>query len=240
MKLADFRSMTFDCYGTLVDWEGGIERALAPWKRRHKLDADNAELLRAFSEVEWEHERPSPAPLYTDVLRQNLAAMARRFGVAVDPDERDILIAGVRASEPFPDTVEALRYLKRHFKLGILSNIDNESLRGHTLPKLGIEWDLLVTAEDVRSYKPDPPHFDRAVERLDAAGIAKPQMLHLGQSRRHDCAAAKSYGWGGTVWVDRYHKKRGIGASGAAAVEPDLRVTSLAELVEMHRREVRA
>jgi 2-haloacid dehalogenase len=238
MKVSDFRSMTFDCYGTLVDWEDPIGRALVDWARREGIAVKQSELLMLFSQVEWINERARPAPLYPEILRQNLRGIAERLRAVVKPGDTDLLVDAIRTCKPFADTVDALRYFKRFYKMGILSNIDDQTLIKYTVPQLGIDWDIIVTAERVGAYKPDRPHFDRAAELLGDMGVRKSQMLHLGQAVMHDCAASKAYGFGGAIWVDRYRDKPGTGAVlYACEGAEDLRVGCLAELVELHKQE---
>jgi len=241
IKLTAFRSMTFDCYGTLVDWETPVGRALKSWSEREGLNTTEHQLLELFAQSEWINERARPAQLYSEVLRRNLAGIAERLGRTVKSADQDILLEAVRTSEPFKDTVAALKYLKQYYKLGILSNIDNETVFDHTIPKLDVEWDLVVTAENVGAYKPDRPHFAAAMDILEKAGLRRSEMLHLGQAVLHDCCASKAFGFGGAIWVDRYSGKEGTGAVlFAAAGCEDLKVGSLQELADLHRQEVRA
>jgi len=238
IRLSGFKSMTFDCYGTLVDWEAPLEKALLRWSTKSNLNISGAELLELFAQSDWVSERKTPGALYTQILRDNLRGVASRLGTILDPNDEDILTEAVRSAEPFSDTVESLLYLKKYFKLGVLSNIDNTTFHQHTSPKLGVDWDLVITAEDVGSYKPDKPHFAEAKKRLGAAGLQTSEMLHLGVATLHDCVAAKAFGFGGAVWVDRYHEKEGPGAAMFIGGSEDLRVASLAELTEIHRNEM--
>lgn len=235
LRLSRFAALTFDCYGTLIDWETGILAALAPWARRHGLEARDDELLRAYGEAETRLERIRPALTYPDVLRRVLGELAARFGVAVARADQDAFAASIRDWPAFPDTAEALRYLKRHYRVAIVSNVDRRSF-AFTRVRLGIDPDFVVTADDVGAYKPDRPHFERALERLAGLGVERRGLAHVAQSLYHDIAPARALGIA-TVWVDRRQGQAGAGAVPPAAAEPDLRVASLRELVALHAAE---
>lgn len=236
MKLTDFAALTFDCYGTLIDWESGILGFLRAWAARHGVEANDEALLEAVGEAEARHEKVRPAFVYSEVLRRVHGDVAERFGVPRDAGEEQAYADSVRDWPAFEDTVEGLTHLKRFYKLAILSNVDHRSF-AFSRPKLGVELDVLVTAEDVGAYKPDRPHFDRALEILRGMDIERRHVLHVAQSLYHDIGIASSLGLR-TVWIDRYHKKRSTGAVPAAEAKPDLRVTSLAELVLLHRKQL--
>jgi 2-haloacid dehalogenase len=143
----------------------------------------------------------------------------------------------VPAWPAFPDTVEALAYLKRHFRLVILSNTDNRSFAGSNV-KLGVTFDSICTAEDIGSYKPDPRNFDVMLERLAAMGIAPGEILHVAESLFHDHGPANRAGLA-SAWIHRRHAQGGFGATMDPGKTPkvDFRFTSMAELVAAHRRE---
>jgi 2-haloacid dehalogenase len=184
------RWMTFDCYGTLLDWQSGFRRLLAP-VAGERLDA----LVEAFHAVEPQVERE--VTLYKDVLREGLARAAARAGIEL-PD-RDALVDGWHTLEAFPDTVPALRELQAGgWKLGILTNCDDD-LFASTRAALGVEIDHVVTAEQVGSYKPAPGHF----ERFEAeTGVAREHWVHAAVSWWHDMVPAQALGLR-RVWVDR-------------------------------------
>jgi 2-haloacid dehalogenase len=184
------RWITFDCYGTLLDWQGGFRRLLAP-VAGERLGA----LVEAFHAVEPEVERE--LTLYKDVLREALARAAERAGVSL-PD-RDLLVDGWHTLEAFPDTVPALRELQAQgWKLGILTNCDDDLFES-TRSALGVEIDLVVTAEQVGSYKPALGHFDRFEAET---GVARENWVHAGVSWWHDMVPASELGLR-RVWVDR-------------------------------------
>ena len=199
--------MTFDCYGTLLDWQSGFRRLLAP-VAGERIDA----LVQAFHEVEPEVERE--VTLYKDVLREGLARAAARAGVEV-PD-RDLLVDGWHTLAAFPDTVPALRELQgQGWKLGILTNCDDDLFES-TRAALGVEIDLVVTAEQVGSYKPALGHF----ERFEAeSGVAREDWVHVAVSWWHDMVPAKELGLR-RVWVDR--EGSGHDASIVTARVPDM------------------
>ena len=182
--------MTFDCYGTLLDWQSGFRRILTP-VAGERIDA----LVEAFHAVEPEVERE--VSLYKDVLREAVARAATRAGVSL-PD-RDLLVDGWHTLESFPDAVAALRELQAQgWKLGILTNCDDDLFES-TRPALGVEIDLVVTAEQVGSYKPALGHFER-FEAL--SGVAREDWVHAAVSWWHDMVPAQELGLR-RVWVDR-------------------------------------
>ena len=238
MRLTDFAALTFDCYGTLIDWESGILAALAPWRRRAGLTLHDEALLTLFSEIESRLEAEHPTLLYSDLLTELLKEMGRRSGAAASEAEAASFGQSVKDWPAFPDSAESLAYLKRHYRLAILSNVDRASF-AHSRRKLGQEFDLVVTAEDVGSYKPALKHFEVGLARLAGMGIAKHKVLHTAQSLFHDHVPAKKMGLA-SFWIDRRASKTGTGATKPPPeqVTPDWTAPSLAAMVEMHRREI--
>jgi 2-haloacid dehalogenase len=208
------RWMTFDCYGTLLDWQTAFRRILEP-VAGGRIDA----LVSAFHEVEPEVQRDLPTALYKDILREGVTRAAARAGTELD---RELLVDGWHTIEPFPDTVAALEALRRDgWKLGILTNCDDD-LFASTRAALGVEPDLVVTAEQVRAYKPAPPHF----ERFEAeSGVDRANWVHAAVSWWHDMVPARTLGIR-RVWVDR--EDSGHDASIVTARVPDM--ASLARL----------
>ncbi len=233
-----YKVLTFDCYGTLIDWETGIEAVVRPWLATAGNPAPLDLVITCFALHQAKHQQTRPTLLYPDVLRRTWRDIEGTFGWDENRDHAEAFAASVSAWPPFPDTIESLRYLAGFYKLGILSNVDNASLRG-TLDLLGVPIDLTVTAEDVASYKPGRPHFERAIEQLGGMGIAKHEILHVAQSKHHDIAPAREFGLT-RVWVNRRYDKRGSGATLATSAEPDLTVNSLAELVALHKARAHA
>ncbi len=222
------RALTFDCYGTLVDWESGIARDL-----RAGLDptlrVGDEQLLRWYAEAETGSEG-GPFRSYREVLREALEGVGRRAGVAVRNPEA--LVAGLERWPLFADTSKALQRLKRHFLLCVVSNVDRD-LFARTEKQLGVVLDQVVTADEVRSFKPASPHFEEAIRRL---GAPHDSIVHVAQSLHHDILPASVLGLA-TVWVDRRAGRPG-GATPPVEREarPDLRVTSLAELADLVER----
>jgi len=235
MRLSDFNALSFDCYGTLIDWETGLLEALKPLRDRSGVSDDD--LLTAYGEAEHEVEVEHPGLIYSQLLEKVHATLCRRLGVAEDRDEAAKLGASVGDWPAFADSPDALRYLKQHFKLVILSNVDRASFAGSNR-RLGVEFDHIFTAQDIGSYKPDPRNVEYLVARLDEAGIAKSELLHVAQSLYHDHVPANRMGIA-SAWIDRRHDKPGGGATVLPEPMPhfDFRFTSMAELADAHRRE---
>ena len=240
MKLTDFKALTFDCYGTLIDWETGIWNALQPLLSEGHLKIGREEALDAFGRLEKEQEEETPSLRYSTLLAVVHARLAKRWGARIFADLNDRFGASVAEWPAFPDTAEALAYLKRHFKLVILSNVDRVSFAASN-KKLGVNFDAIYTAEDIGSYKPDPRNFAYLVEHMEAdLGIGRSEILHTAQSLRHDHAPAEKARLA-RAWIDRRFDKKGTGATGEPAKPPklDFHFRSLAEFAEAHRNEAR-
>jgi 2-haloacid dehalogenase len=235
MDLTDFSTLTFDCYGTLIDWESGILAVLRPWAAKHEINADDDTLLESFGRHETRVQQATPAMLYPDVLRQTMRNIGAEFGHDAWADEADALGTSVKDWPAFPDSVEALAYLKDHYKLVVLSNIDNESF-GHSNRRLAVKFDAVVSAEDVGSYKPNPDNFTALIARLSGMGIKPDDVLHTAQSLYHDIAPARNADLK-TCWINRRHDKFGTGATPPTAAWPDMEKQSMADLVRAHRLE---
>ena len=238
MRLSDFRALTFDCYGTLIDWERGIIAALQPLLRQAKKPVTPDDALAAFARHEQRLESEQPTMLYRDLLAAVHHAMAQDWGVPGDAAADRRFGESIPDWPPFPDTVQALHYLKQHFKLGILSNVDRESFRA-TNAKLGVAFDLICTAQDVGSYKPARANFDYLLARLGESGITQAETLHVAESLYHDHAPANAIGLA-SAWIHRRHASGGYGATSAPpdGVHYSFRFTSLEELAAAHRREI--
>ena len=237
MKLSDFRALTFDCYGTLIDWETGILAGLQPLAARAGGKLPDDAILEAFARHEAAQEAETPDMLYSKLLSVVHARIAKEWGVAITAEEDARFGASVPDWPAFPDSAEALGYLKQHFKLGILSNVDRESFKGSNR-RLGVEFDWIVTAQDVGSYKPSLRNFERMISTLAADGVAKGEILHTAESLFHDHVPANKMGLA-SAWVFRRHDKEGFGATSRPAEMPriDFRLNSLADMAEAHRRE---
>ena len=235
MKLADFDVLSFDCYGTLIDWESGLYAALAPLLARGGGELSRDAVLQAFASLESRQQAVTPAMPYSALLTRVHGQLAVARGVPPDPVE-DARFGGSVGDWPaFPDTVEALRYLKQHFRLVILSNVDRASFQA-TNERLGVMFDAIYTAGDIGSYKPDPRNFAYLLARLNEQGVARGKILHVAQSLFHDHVPANAAGLA-SAWIDRRHDAGGWGATApvSADVRYDFRFTSLGALAEAHR-----
>lgn len=232
MDLSGIRALSFDCYGTLIDWESGLVAALQPWATRTGIDLDREELLSAFGAVETVVEREQPDLRYPLVLAETLRRMSATFGVSASDEEAAVFGASVPDWPAFPDSAEALARLKERFKLIILSNVDRASFaRSNT--KLGVEFDLVVTAEDVGSYKPDHRNFDRLFADLATIGVARSELVHVAESLYHDHGPAQQLDLP-SVWIHRRAGKEGTGATHPpeGVAEPAWRYPSMAAFAD--------
>lgn len=239
MKLTDFEVLTFDCYGTLIDWEAGIANALGPWAKSKGLDVDQENIVKHFGMFETVVQGETPDKLYPDILAEVLTRIAGHWKVEATPEECKAFGKSVGDWPAFPDSVEALAYLEKHYRLVILSNIDRESF-AKSEDRLGVEFDLICTAQDVGSYKPDPRNFDYLTEQVAAMGFEKDKILHTAESQHHDIIPGKAHGLA-TAWIHR-RAERGGGYGATAVPEapatPDFVTTSMAGFVEMHKAEL--
>ena len=240
MKLTDFRVLTFDCYGTLIDWETGIHTALQPLLQRGGVTLPRDKALEIFGRHEAAQEAETPAMVYSELLGVVHRRIGAEIGVASTPAEDAAFGASVPEWPAFADTVSALQYLKKYYKLVILSNVDRESFKGSNR-RLGVAFDAIYTAQDVGSYKPNPANFTYLLEHLAAAGHQKSEILHTAQSLFHDHAPARSFGLAG-AWIDRRHDSQGWGATPPAPEHAayDFRFSSLAAMMKAHQDEIRA
>jgi len=235
VKLSDFTTLTFDCYGTLIDWETGLLAELRPWLAKGSAVPTDDELLAAFGAEESRCQTATPSKLYPEILADAFLALARQWTWPVSQDDARAFGASVGRWPAFADSAASLQYLKRHYKLVILSNVDHASF-ARSNEKLQVDFDRVFTAQDIGSYKPDPRNFDYLLRELSALGIGKDQILHTAQSLFHDIVPAKALGLR-TMWVNRRKGREGGGATPAASVRPDAEVASLADLVALHRAE---
>ena len=240
MRLQDFDALTFDCYGTLIDWEQGITSVLAPWLKENGLMIGNDEILAAFAELEPKHQAETPDKLYPDVLAAVYLDLGKRWRIPADIDDAVAFGQSIGRWPAFPDSAASLQYLKGHYKLVILSNVDRTSF-AESNKKLGVSFDKIITAQDVGSYKPDPRNFEYLISELADMGIEKKKILHTAQSLFHDIAPAQAAGLH-TAWVNRRKGKAGGGATASLlhSVAPDFEVASLKEFVDKHQAELQA
>jgi 2-haloalkanoic acid dehalogenase type II len=238
MKLTDFNVLTFDCYGTLIDWESGMIEALKPLTARAGRELDRNEILQAHARHESSQQEWTPAKRYRDLLPVVYKRLAEEWGVAVTEDECIAYGRSVKDWPAFGDSAEALQYLKRHYKLVILSNVDNESFAS-SRRKLGVDFDAVYTAEDVGSYKPSDRNFRYMLEKLGTIGVEKSRILHTAESLFHDHGPANRHGLA-SCWIYRRHADEGFGATMHPGDMPkvDFRFNSMADLAEAHRKEL--
>jgi 2-haloacid dehalogenase len=230
LDLDRFDALTFDCYGTLIDWESGILAALRAPLAAHGIAEADDDVLAAFARHEAEIEA-GPYRRYRDVLGEVLAAMVGHFGAEAGADERAAFGGSVVDWPAFPDSAAALAALHERFKLGVITNCDDD-LFAASQQKLGVEFDYLVTAQQARRYKPNPRGFELMFERV---GLPPARILHVAQSLFHDHVPAKALGLS-TVWVNRRAGRPGSGATPPAEATPDLVVPDMASLAGLAAR----
>jgi 2-haloacid dehalogenase len=228
MKLTDFEALSFDCYGTLIDWEAGLAAVLTPWAREHRLTVSTGELLERYADAEARHEEETPGALYPEILAAAMRSLGAAFGVDVSPEDRRRLATSVADWPAFHDSPGALAALAQRYKLIILSNVDRESFAGSNA-RLGVHFDAVITAQDVGSYKPSPRNFEVLLSTVGALGVADGRLLHVAQSLFHDHVPARRLGLP-TVWIDRRGARSGWGATPAPGIEvtPDWTFDSMA------------
>ncbi|KAK0386142.1 hypothetical protein NLU13_5979 [Sarocladium strictum] len=206
--LTSFKCLTFDCYGTLIDWESGIWNALSPLNQQlpqaHELKDDRYGMLKKIVSHEMAVQKSRPDALYSAVLAEAYGNLAKELGLAASEEEKTKYGQSVGDWPAFPDTLEALKRLQKHYKLVILSNVDRESF-GRTLQKQfpGLTFDAIYTAQDVGSYKPDLRNFHYLIEHCDKdLGVKKEDIIHTAQSLMHDHVPAKEVGLV-SAWIER-------------------------------------
>ena len=218
--------LTFDCYGTLIDWESGIFSALRPVLAAHGKSISDADLLALYGEFEAKIEGGQYLQ-YRDVLRSVVRAFGERLEFVPTQVEMDALPDSVPRWQPWPDTVAALKRLATRFRLSIISNIDDD-IFARTREWLPVEFESVTTAQQARCYKPGPEIFQMALKK---ASVTPDQIVHVGQSIYHDVLPAQSFRLA-TVWVNRPSPRAGIGAVRPASGKPDLEVSDVATLAE--------
>ena len=220
-----FDALTFDCYGTLIDWEAGIMAALRAVLPAEMGDTDDEALLVEYANAEATLEAGGYRR-YREIAGEAMAAVARAHGAAPTPDDVARLGGSVVDWPAFPDSHDALARLKTRFRLGVLTNCDDD-LFAASAARLGVDFDWVVTAQQVGSYKPDERNFAALIARLGADGVPQPRILHVAQSLFHDHAPAQRLGLR-TVWIDRRKGRAGAGATPPAAARPDATFPSMA------------
>lgn len=222
-----YEVLTFDCYGTLIDWEQGILAAVRPVLEAHGVSVGDDAILECYAGLESAAEQ-GPFRPYKAILQQVMQGFGERWQFVPSQHALQSLAASVAHWPPFPDTVAALEKLSQRYRLAIISNID-ENLFAQSARHLQVSFDWIITAERTRSYKPALHNFQVALEHI---GRPKTSILHVAQSLYHDIAPASQLGLS-TVWVNRRHGQTGTGATPVAQATPDLEVPDLASLVSL-------
>lgn len=228
LDLSRFDTISFDCYGTLIDWESGILAALRPWRDRQAAPPTDAALLAAFGANERAVQSATPGLIYPQVLAEVLRRMSRDLGAEVSEDDAAAFGASVPDWPAFDDSHDALTRLAARFRLYVLSNVDRASFAG-SQDRLGVTFTGVVTAQDVGAYKPDPRNFVAMIAKVEADGGTKAQHLHVGEALHHDVAPGQAAGLP-VVWIDRRAgQDRDTRASGPERtdVTPDATFTSM-------------
>jgi 2-haloacid dehalogenase len=224
LNFDNFEVLTFDCYGTLIDWESGIWEALQPTLTNHRIAITKDYALELYGELESEAEGGEYHE-YKMVLRLVLEGLGSRLDFTPTPLELRHFSESVKDWPAFPDSARALRALKKTFKLAIISNIDDD-LFAFSAERLQVQFDWIITAQQAKSYKPSLNNFHLAFQRI---GLPADRILHVAQSLFHDMVPAKALGLS-TVWINRRHDQAGFGATPPAQAQPDLEVPDLQSL----------
>ena len=237
MRLSDFKALTFDVYGTLIDWESGMIAGLKPLTDRAEPTLSRDEILQAHALHESTQQTYTPAMRYQDLLPLVYRRLAEQWGVSVNWAECLTYGQSVKQWPAFADSAASLAYLKQHFKLVVLTNTDNDSFM-HSQMKLKVDFDGIYTAEDIGSYKPAERNFDYMLEKLATQGIEKHEILHTAESMFHDHEPANRFGLT-CCHIYRRFDQEGFGATMTPCEMPkwQFRFNSMADLVKAHQAE---
>jgi 2-haloacid dehalogenase len=232
MNLRDYKILTFDVYGTLIDWESGMVNALKPLTDQRIDPLSRDEILQAHAFHESTTQRWTPDKPYTELLAVVYRRLAEEWNISVSWEECQAYGLSVRQWPAFDDSRAALARLKKHIKLAVLTNTDNISFQGSSA-RLGIDFDGVYTAEDIGSYKPSARNFEYMLEQLAHRGIQKHEILHVAESMFHDHEPANRFGLK-NCWIYRRHNKDGFGATMNPGDIPhvDMQFNSMAELAD--------
>ena len=235
MKLTDFKALTFDVYGTLIDWESGMVAGLKPLADKVGRKMSRNDILEAHARHESCQQLQTPGKRYQDLLPIVYRRLAEEWGVQAQWRECVAYGQTVKNWPAFPDSAEALQYLKQHFKLVVLSNVDNDSF-SYSKEKLGVEFDAIYTADDVGSYKPDDRNFDYMLDKISTISVTKVEILHTAESMFHDHAPANRYGLA-SCHIYRRHQQEGFGATMTPEKIPEIqfRFNSMGEMAQAVR-----
>jgi len=238
MKLTDFNTLTFDCYGTLIDWESGMINALKPLSDQLVEPLSRNHILQAHARNESTQQRWTPGMRYSELLSIVYKRLSEEWGLKTTQEECVAYGESVRHWPAFEDSINALAYLKQHYRLVILSNVDNRSFAASN-DKLNVDFDAIYTAEDVGSYKPSNRNFEYMLAQLEQIGIAKTDILHTAESMFHDHVPAQKHNLA-TCWIYRRHQQQGYGATMDPGTQPetDFTFNSMSALAVAHRQAV--
>ncbi len=239
MKLSDFKMLTFDTYGTLIDWESGIYAGLGPLLDKLPISLSRDEVLELFAECEMRQQAEYPQQVYSSLLADVARAMARKWQLKITDDEAETFGRSVKHWPEFPDSAASLKYLRKHYLMATVTNCDRISYMGSNA-RLEIEWDGIYTAQDIGCYKPNLRNFDYLFERARRdLGVLPHQILHVAQSLTHDMVPATQKGMH-KVWINRRHNVEGLGATappqGDYSIEWEF--NSMADFAAAHRAEL--
>jgi putative hydrolase of the HAD superfamily len=232
VRLTDFDALSFDCYGTLIDWDTGIAAVLGPWARAHGLGGDTSVLLDAYVAQEARAEAEHPGDPYPAILARSFRALGRDLGAAVTGEDAERLARSVPDWPAFADSPGALAALGARYRLIILSNVDRDSFAASG-QRLGVTFASVLTAEDIGSYKPSPRNFAALLAEAARLGIGEGRLLHVAQSLFHNHVPAKRAGLP-TVWINRRHGRPGVGGMPALpeGATPDWEFPSMAAFAD--------
>lgn len=231
-EMLDFDSfdvISFDCYGTLIDWESGILNSIGPLLRLHGIAASEEEILSVYSRLERASQSKAFSP-YDDILREMVRGFAECYEFNLPAGQENRLVDSLPNWVPFPETVRVLESLAGRYRLAIFSNI-SESLIAESVKQLGVEFDCIITADQTRTYKPNHHHFHLGLEKLE---IPKERLLHVAESLYHDIQPTQELGIA-NVWVNRAKGRMAASGKATGKLTPDLEVGTLEELLEGRR-----
>ena len=221
-----FEYFSFDCYGTLIDWESGILGYLRPLLQSKGCDVSDSQVLSLYSEFE-PREQSGPYRSYREVLAGVVRAFAVQFHFPASGAEADGLARSLAGWRPFPDTVQGLRELKSRYQLAVVSNIDDD-LFALSATHLQVPFDAVITAQQARAYKPSRRNFELLLQKC---GILPDRLLHVAESLYHDVVPACEMGIS-TVWVNRRQGKKAA-ATKLVEAQPDVEVAGIGELASI-------
>jgi len=238
MNLSDFKVLTFDCYGTLIDWESGMLEALSPLTAKLENRLPRNEILEAHARHESSQQKQTPYKRYSELLAIVYKRLAEEWGIPIRWYDCVHYGESIKDWPAFPDTANALGYLKQYYKLVILSNVDNQSFATSN-QRLGADFDAIYTAEDIGSYKPSDANFEYMLAMLKTRGYDKADILHTAESMFHDHAPANRHGLR-SCWIYRRFQQAGFGATMYPGEMPhyEFRFNSMAEMAEAHKQEL--